>query len=88
MCAICAYTACAVSTAFPEPPHPSPLPEPDPMKPSPSSTAPNLPTVLPLQEIQSNHVNCSWGHDGSAHPSAVWEVDFTGLPQQLELDDR
>jgi len=39
------------------------------------------------EEVRGRHLRYSWGHDGRMSPGSVWEVDYTGLPQTLELDD-
>ena len=39
------------------------------------------------EEVRGRHLRYSWGHDGSLSTGSVWEVDYTGLPQTLELDD-
>ena len=36
------------------------------------------------EELKNEHVHVWWGYDGK---DKVWEVDFSGLPSLLELDD-
>ena len=37
------------------------------------------------EELKNEHMHIWWGFDGKEQ---VWEVDFSGLPSLLELDDR
>ena len=41
-----------------------------------------------VERLESPHYTLSWGSDGAGPTSTVWEVDYTGSSQPLELDDR
>ncbi|KAK9820058.1 hypothetical protein WJX72_005597 [[Myrmecia] bisecta] len=39
------------------------------------------------EQLRGPHLSCSFGHDGGVN-SSCWQVDYSGVPSRLELDDR